>query len=132
MNSQNCSDESRSKWEAQEIDKLCTLVDRFANEMKIKLVRKLKAGYRGWDTPSWTVPQVRKALLEHLDKGDPTDIANFAAFMWYKEQENKGAKEEEQPDLPFKDSVKIGVRISPEESGGDAAGRAGEKTGCQD
>jgi len=28
--------------------------------------------------------QVRERLLEHVDKGDPVDVANFAAFRWNK------------------------------------------------
>lgn len=61
------------------------LVNAFAKEMKKKLKRKALEGYYGWDSPDWTPEQVMESLRAHLDKGDPVDIANFAAFLWNKQ-----------------------------------------------
>lgn len=59
------------------------LVQRFAEE----LARKLRAaeeryGYgNGWLTQDWEA-ECRQHLLDHLAKGDPRDVAIYAAFMW--------------------------------------------------
>lgn len=29
-----------------------------------------------------TVPMIREALVKHVEKGDPVDVANFAMFLW--------------------------------------------------
>lgn len=54
-------------------------VDAFAALMKKKLAKKRTAGYEGWQT---CAPfDLAKMLVEHLEKGDPVDIANFAMFL---------------------------------------------------
>ncbi len=74
-----------------ELASLDALVDAFAEEMKAKLREKAQGGYTGWDDPDWAVSErpldpedetVWQALHEHVGKGDPVDIANFAAFIW--------------------------------------------------
>lgn len=61
---------------------LNALVDAFSEAMKAKLKEKLKTGRGGWDDERWTPEMIMKALKEHVDKGDPVDIANFCAFLW--------------------------------------------------
>lgn len=59
------------------------LVDQFAAAMKAKLRRAgVEKGRSGWDDPKWTPEEIKAALLAHVDKGDPVDVANFAAFWW--------------------------------------------------
>jgi hypothetical protein len=58
------------------------LVDDFAKHMKSKLRMKAMEGKSGWDDPEWTRDQIKRAMIEHVDKGDPVDVANFAAFLW--------------------------------------------------
>ena len=73
--------------EARALD---TLVNRFAEVMRRKLMRKLSTGYSGWDDPDWTEASIRAAMIEHVEKGDPVDIANFAAFLWNRAPERAG------------------------------------------
>lgn len=61
---------------------LDALVDAFAKEMKKKLRAKMTRGENGWDSPARTVHQIEDRLKEVSRKGDPIDIANFAAFWW--------------------------------------------------
>lgn len=55
-------------------------VDRFAAEMKTKLAAAREKGRGGWETcPPEALSQM---LREHVEKGDPRDVANFAMFLW--------------------------------------------------
>lgn len=54
-------------------------VDVLAQAMKAKLAKKREQGYSGWvDCDSKHLSQL---LREHVDKGDPVDVANFCAFL---------------------------------------------------
>jgi hypothetical protein len=47
---------------------------------------QIKHGYKdGWSevTHEWPSPECHEALMDHLRKGDPVDVANFCAFLWY-------------------------------------------------
>lgn len=59
------------------------LVVDFAEEMARKLrAAEVKYGYsNSWLTESWN-SRCEEALFEHLLKGDPRDVAIYAAFMW--------------------------------------------------
>ena len=65
-------------------DALDSLVDAFATEMKKKMRKKFTAGQTGWDNPAWKADDIRTQLSEHVTRGDPVDVANFAAFWWNK------------------------------------------------
>ncbi|SFI60630.1 hypothetical protein [Albimonas pacifica] len=66
-----------------EVAALNAMVDAFAAEMKAKLEASWRRkGKGGWDSPNWHPDQILAALREHVDKGDPIDVANFAAFLW--------------------------------------------------
>lgn len=60
---------------------------RLVNSFAISLAHKLlaaekKYGYSdGWLTDDWEV-KCRADLLEHVHKGDPLDVAAYAAFCW--------------------------------------------------
>lgn len=60
------------------------LVDAFAAAMKAKLnVADEKYGWcDGWKNPD-SVPALRRELRRHLGKGDPVDVANYCAFLWF-------------------------------------------------
>jgi hypothetical protein len=57
-------------------------VDRFAVAMKAKLAKKRDEGRGGWDDPeASSVAALAYMLVDHLPKGDPVDIANFAMML---------------------------------------------------
>ena len=56
-------------------------VDAFACEMKRKLERCREKGRGGWDTA--TPMDLSTMLRDHVEKGDPVDVANFCMFLWY-------------------------------------------------
>jgi hypothetical protein len=60
------------------------LVDRFAAELKSKLARaEAKYGYRDdWSNPDWKDDLI-ESLAEHIQKGDPRDVAAYCAFAWH-------------------------------------------------
>lgn len=59
------------------------LVREFAAALAAKLRRaEEKYGYSdGWKTEDWQT-ECRVHLREHLEKGDPLDVAIYCAFMW--------------------------------------------------
>ena len=60
------------------------LVDRFAAELKSKLAKaEAKYGYRDdWSKPDWKDDLI-ESLAEHVQKGDPRDVAAYCAFAWH-------------------------------------------------
>ncbi len=60
------------------------LVLRFASALAYKLhAAEQKYGYSdGWAQPEW-MDECRAALVEHVRKGDPRDVAAFCAFLWH-------------------------------------------------
>lgn len=60
------------------------LVHRFAKALAEKLAKaEKKYGYSdGWLAPHW-MDECRTKLLEHIDKGDPRDVAAYCAFLWH-------------------------------------------------
>lgn len=61
------------------------LVDDFAKAMRAKLLKsQRKYGYtNNWSRDGWE-HECREELMRHIDKGDPLDVAIYAAFMWAK------------------------------------------------
>lgn len=59
------------------------LVAEFAKVLADKLARaELKHGYTNdWATNDWE-EECRRQLHLHIAKGDPIDVAAYAAFMW--------------------------------------------------
>ena len=55
-------------------------VDKLAKAMKDKLAKKREQGYRGWETCKHG--DLVQLLINHVDKGDPIDVANFCAFLF--------------------------------------------------
>lgn len=58
-------------------------VARFALAMMDKMAAQRDKGYGGWDNPA-TCPTTRlqDLLVDHVYKGDPVDVANFAMMLW--------------------------------------------------
>ncbi|AVS67888.1 hypothetical protein C8245_21425 [Paracidovorax avenae] len=57
-------------------------VDRFAAAMKSKLAAARAKGRGGWETAECTQDRLSRMLREHVEKGDPRDVANFCVFLW--------------------------------------------------
>ena len=58
-------------------------VDRFAAVMKAKLAKQRAKGYGGWDDKDECSPEYLQYLLaDHIKKGDPVDVGNFAMMLW--------------------------------------------------
>ncbi len=55
-------------------------VDRFATELKSKLAEARAKGRGGWETCDPV--ELSRMLREHVEKGDPRDVANFCLFLW--------------------------------------------------
>ena len=58
--------------------------DDFNDEMKRKLKKKFMEGKSGWDSENWDIEDIKRQLIEHVEKGDFVDVANFAMFAWNK------------------------------------------------
>lgn len=59
-------------------------VDIFACIMKDKLAKSRAKGRAGWEQCD---PTALSAMLrEHVEKGDPVDVANFCMFLWHLQQ----------------------------------------------
>lgn len=60
------------------------LVQRFAEAIASKLFKaQQKYGYTdNWARKDWMV-ECQRGLLNHVDKGDPRDVAIYAAFAWH-------------------------------------------------
>lgn len=58
------------------------LVFRFANALREKMTEARAKGRSGWQSPDW-MDECRAMLREHIEKGDPRDVAILAAFLWH-------------------------------------------------
>lgn len=58
-----------------------TAVAYLATAMNTKLARARAKGRSGWDTPECTQQHLSNLLREHVEKGDPVDVANYCAFL---------------------------------------------------
>lgn len=56
-------------------------IEQFADAMRKKMARKSKEGREGWQNCSER--SLARMLIEHIEKGDPVDIANFAMMLWH-------------------------------------------------
>ena len=61
---------------------LTRLSRAFGEEMRRVMHEQVDAGNGGWSNEEWTVDEIKAALIAHVEKGDPVDVANFAAFWW--------------------------------------------------
>lgn len=67
-------------------------VDRFAVAMKAKMARAREKGRGGWDNPArCSVDFLRQLFREHVEKGDPVDVANFCMMLHHYGAQISGA-----------------------------------------
>lgn len=58
-------------------------IDRFAAAMKAKMAKQRAKGYGGWeDKADCPTDRLQTMLVDHLPKGDPVDVGNFAMMLW--------------------------------------------------
>lgn len=57
----------------------------FAVAMKLKMAKQRTKGYAGWQTCDHE--ELQKRLVDHVSKGDPVDVGNFAMMLY-----NMGAR----------------------------------------
>ena len=58
-------------------------IDRFAKAMKAKMAKQRAKGYGGWDDRTdCPTEHLQQMLVDHIAKGDPVDVANFAMMLW--------------------------------------------------
>src|SRR6476619_5646036 len=58
-------------------------IDLFASAMKAKMAECRERGKDGWYDPArCTREQLQNMLLEHIVKGDPVDVGNFAMMLF--------------------------------------------------
>jgi hypothetical protein len=62
------------------------LVLEFSQALALKLLNaQEKYGYTdNWKRPDW-MDECRQELRNHIEKGDPLDVAAYSAFLWYHE-----------------------------------------------
>lgn len=66
-------------------------VDAFASAMKSKMIESSNRGRGGWDNPSrCSVRYLRHLLRQHVEKGDPVDVANIAMMLWHRRTNTNG------------------------------------------
>lgn len=60
-------------------------IDKFAAAMKAKMAKKRAEGRSGWDDPEQcTIDYLTRLFHDHVCKGDPVDIGNFAMMLWHR------------------------------------------------
>ena len=58
------------------------MVDALAAAMKAKMAKQRANGYGGWDDETvCPADRLRTMLRDHVQKGDPVDVANFAGML---------------------------------------------------
>jgi len=61
----------------------------FTKEMKSRMEEKSDEGKSGWDNPDWCDDDMQSALLEAFTKCNMIDVANYAMFIWNRQEANK-------------------------------------------
>jgi len=57
-------------------------VDTFARAMKEKMAQAREKGRGGWE--GCNSADLSRMLSEHVEKGDPCDVANFCMMLWHR------------------------------------------------
>lgn len=84
-------------------------VDRFAAAMKSKLAQKRAEGRGGWnDKAQCSQERLSQLLRDHVEKGDPVDVGNFAMML---HQRGEGIAPLVQPWRPIENAPKDGTKI---------------------
>ena len=71
-------------WPANLNPRTLDLVQRFALALakKLRLAEEKYGHTDGWSRDDWEA-ECRDHLYQHLEKGDPRDVAAYCAFMWH-------------------------------------------------
>ena len=70
---------------ANEVIALSALIEDFSNALcKTVISKYIEKKRTGWDTEEWDIDDIKQQLIEHIKKGDPLDVAAYAAFWWNK------------------------------------------------
>lgn len=68
-----------------EPNRLTKMYGEFAKAVHKKMMNGFfKKGRTGWDDPNWTEEEIIECMKEHIEKGDPLDMAIYAAFLWHR------------------------------------------------
>lgn len=72
-------------------DEYDDLVDAIAVQMKERLRARKKEGWCGWKRDWFDEDEIRKRLYNQSRRKqlDPVDIANYAAFLFYKQHRHR-------------------------------------------
>jgi hypothetical protein len=74
-------------------------VDKFAASMKAKMAKQRAKGYGGWsDKGQCPTERLQQMLVEHLAKGDPVDIGNFAMMLWSRGESTQAPQRKQMSD----------------------------------
>lgn len=67
------------------------LVIAFAEELAAKMrAAEEKYGYsNGWKNTDW-MEELKRHFKNHIEKGDPRDVAVYCAFLWHHKQSTAG------------------------------------------
>lgn len=82
-------------------------VDRFAAALKAKLAKKRAGGMSGWDDKTaCSEERLQTMLVEHVAKGDPVDVGNFAMMLFNRGESCTAPAPAEVP-MPEPDGFKV-------------------------
>lgn len=56
-------------------------IDQFAQVLKDKMRSNREKGRTTWRDPAYTAAEISRHLREHVDKGDPRDVAIYCMFL---------------------------------------------------
>lgn len=88
-------------------------VDRFSFAMKDKMAVSRAKGRSGWDDRAYCSKEfLQEALLNHLGKGDPVDIGNFA-MMLFNRGEPTASAAQPAPAVADESEFKVGDLVIP-------------------
>lgn len=98
-------------------------VDRFAEAMKEKMAAARAKGRGGWEGPTCNAQMLSDMLRNHVEKGDPRDVANFCMMLWNRGEAIQAAEGAGREAVGI---LSIGPRIGPHPFTGWMLTRAGE------
>lgn len=91
-------------------------VERFQAAMLTKLAKKRHEGRGGWNRENeCRIGYLRQLLAEHVDKGDPVDIANFCMMIWNRENPTAKPAAHPNPSMAAQVEGMVLVPIEPTE-----------------
>ena len=92
-------------------------VDNFAAAMKAKMAKSRAVGRYGWNDPAvCTADDLRLFLANHIAKGDPVDVGNFA-MMLFNRNETTAQRLPEPPADVARDAEPVGYLYTNVQSG---------------